>query len=115
MPTADSVKASYRRDLNETATIRRFTGTGTSRPKFEVSARARVTGYEPKDLIGAVQQGDRKVTLYADDLIDGGLTLPVTVHDKVVVRGKEFAIVAVDDSTRRIGGVLIAIDLQARG
>ena len=113
--TPESVKASYAGTLSERVLIRRYTGTGTARPKFEAEARARVVGYEPKDLVGAVQQGDRKVIVYADDLIAAGLTLPVTTADKCVVRGRELAIIAADDSTRRIGATLIAVELQVRG
>jgi hypothetical protein len=43
------------------------------------------------------------------------LTLPITSTDKIVLRGKELQIIAVDDSTRRVKGVLIALEIQARG
>lgn len=114
--TPDSVKADYRSALKETVTIRRFTGAGPARPKFEARARARVTGYEAKELVGAVVQGDRKVIVYADDLIDNGLALPVTTNDLLVLSsGKQLAIVAADDQTRKVAGVLIALEIQARG
>jgi hypothetical protein len=113
--TPESATASYRRALGETVQIRRYTGTGSNRPRFDVSVRARVAGYEPQQLVGSIQQGDRKVIVLAEDLINSGFALPVTTNDKVVARGKELAILGVDDNTRRVDGVLIAIDLQVRG
>lgn len=114
----DEVKASYRKAFEpfETISIRRYSGSGASRTSADATnCRARVMGYEPHELVGTVLQGDRKIILYADDVSDNGLTLPLTTNDKVVVRGKELAIIRVDDSTRRIGDELIAYELQARG
>jgi hypothetical protein len=113
---AEATKASYRRALKERVTIRRYTGTGANRPRFDIeNVRTRIVGYEPHELVGTIQQGDRKAIIYADDLMGRGLALPITNADKLVVRGKELAIVAADDSTRRVEGVLIAIELQVRG
>jgi hypothetical protein len=50
-----------------------------------------------------------------DDLISAGFSLPVTKNDKAIVRGKELNIQSVDDNTRRIEGVIIAYEIQARG
>jgi hypothetical protein len=69
-------------------------------------------GYQPKELIGAIVQGDRKVIALIDAL---GALLPLTTTDKLVIRGREVAIKAVDDNTRRIGGTLIALEIQAAG
>ncbi len=113
----DSVKASYRATLKEQVTIRRYTGvvTATS-PRFDVTARARVVGFEPKELIGSILQGDRKAIVYADDLIEGGLTLPVRTTDKLLLAsGKELAIISADGDSRKVDGVLIAYELQVRG
>lgn len=102
-------------EAGETITIRRYTGAGPNRPFFEASVMARVVGYEPHELIGTIQQGDRKLIVLAEDLIDAQFALPVTTNDKAVVRGKELQIMAADDSTRRVGADLIAYELQARG
>ena len=116
--TPAEIRADYRSMMNErgeTVSIRRYTGSGTNRPRFDVDAMAVVTGYAPKDLVGTIQQGDRKVILLAEDLIDAQFALPITASDKIVIRGKELAIIAPDDSTRRVSGVLIAYELQVRG
>lgn len=113
----DDVKDTYRRMLADEppVLIRRYTGLGTNRPRFDVSVKAKVTGYAPDELVGQIVQGDRKVILLVQDLIDRQFAMPILSSDKVVVRGKELAIIAPDDSTRRVAGILIAYELTARG
>lgn len=116
--TPDSVKAAYRRMLDlvgEPVLIRRYTGTGTSRPRFDAAVQARVTEYDPSELIGSIQQGDRKLVVLAQDLIDAQFALPLRKGDKAVIRGRETNIEAPDDNTRRVQGVLVAYELQCRG
>lgn len=107
----------YRRRIGvgETILIRRYTGSGTNRPRFDAEVRARVIDFAPSELIGTVQQGDRKAIMLAEDLYTAQFALPITSNDKAVVRGRELAIIAPDDSTRRLGGELIAYELQLRG
>lgn len=112
------VKAHYARTLKERVTLRRYIAgtTGSNRPRFDAEGvRARTVGYEPHELVGAIVQGDRKIIVFADDLLAKGFTLPITTSDSVIVRGKPLSIQAADDSTRRIDGELIAIELQVRG
>lgn len=116
----DDVRSTYRRFIDvcgETVMVRRFTPAtgGLGRPKFDTEVRARVTGYAPDELVGSIVQGDRKVILLVEDLIDRQFAMPILASDKVVVRGRELAIIAPDDSTRRFGTVLIAYELTARG
>lgn len=114
--TPAAIKASYRRVLTDRVTVRRYTGAGSNRPRFDVpNVRASVVGYAPHELIGSIVQGDRKIILYADDLNGVGWSGSITTADKIVVRGKELAVIAVDDSTRRVDGVLIAYEIQVRG
>lgn len=114
--TPEAVRASYRRAITDTVTLRKYTGSNTSRTKVDTVAHARVTGYTPQELIagGTVQQGDRKVVMLAEDLENAGVSAPAN-GDKLVVRGRELNIQAVDDNTRRIGSTLIAYVIQARG
>lgn len=115
---AADVADSYRRmieDNGEPVFVRRYTGLGVNRPRFDAQVRAKVAGYAAEELVGGVVQGDRKVILLVQDLIDRQFALPITASDKVVVRGKELAIIAPDDSTRRVDNVLIAYELTARG
>lgn len=109
---------SYRRALavgGEVVTVRRYVGTGASRPLIEAEVAARVTGYAPSELAGNIRQGDRKVILLHDDLVRRQFPVPVKAGDKVVVGGRELNIEYPDDQTRRVAGVLIAYEIQARG
>jgi hypothetical protein len=103
------------RQIGETVTLRRYSGTGDGRTKRDWTVQARVTGYGPQELVGTIQQGDRKLIVLADDVAACGWRPQLRKGDKVVVRGQELNIEAVDDNTRRIGGELIAYELQARG
>lgn len=116
--TPEQCRATYRRMLDlvgEDVIIRRYTGSGASRPKFDATVRARVTEYEPRELVGLLQQGDRRLIVMADDLVAAQFSLPLHKGDKAVVRGKELNIETPDDNTRRVDGELIAYELQVRG
>jgi hypothetical protein len=105
MITAAQAKLDYAAALTrvgEDVVVRRFTGSGTPRPHTDTTTRARIVDFLPSELVGPVVQGDRKVIALAEPL--AGI-LPLTTNDKLVVRGKELAIKAVDDNTRRIEGV----------
>ncbi len=99
--------ASYQRIMSrvgETIYVKRgLTSTATT---------ARVMNYDHEPLVGPITQGDRKVIALVDTLSS---LLPLTVNDKLVVRGKTLAIKAIDDNTRRVGGTLIALEIQACG
>lgn len=117
--TPEQLKATYRRHTEqfETISIRQYTGTGTARPKFDWDVAARVVAYDASDLVGPIVQGDRKLIVLHDDLVEAGFPFPIGTGPnwKAVVRGKELQIKSVDDNTRRFQGVLIAYDIQVGG
>jgi hypothetical protein len=110
--TPEEALDSHRRalvDIGEDVIVRRrVNGVVTA----EVTTRARVVGYQPQEIVGAIKAGDQKVIALVDALAD---LLPLTTADKLVVRGTECAIKAVDDNTRRVAGTLIALELQVSG
>jgi hypothetical protein len=118
--TPDEARASYDRMMNgvgETVTIRRYSGTGGSRTYTDYAARARVMEFQPSELVGNLTQGARKLIVIARDLETAGFTFPLLPNgnDKIRVRGKEMTVQAVDDNTRRVQGVLIALDVVVNG
>lgn len=116
--SAEAIRAAYRRAIDavgETVTIRRYTGAGANRPYFDVAVRARVVGYAPQEMVGTIQEGDRKVILLAEDLIAAQAPLDLRKGDKIFVRGKEMDIHMADDSTRRVEGEIVAFEIRARG
>lgn len=117
--TPDQAKAMYRRGLGkfETVSIRQYTGAGTSRPRFDWDVQARVTDYIADELTGPIVQGDRKIILLHEDLVNAGFPFPIQSGPnwKVVVRGTELQIRPIDDNSRRLGGELIAYEIAAGG
>jgi hypothetical protein len=116
--TPEETRQGYRDALDvagEVITVRRYTGTGVTRVPVDTDVRARVTGFQERELVGTVQQGDRRIIMLLEDLIAAGFAVPVTANDKIVLRGTMIAIVSVDDSTRRVMGELIAYEILARG
>lgn len=112
------IKSRYRRAVRqhgEPVLFRRFTGTGSNRPIFNAEVRGWVQGYQPLELIGGIVQGDRKVILLAEDVNRAQIGLPITTGDALVVRGRQLAIGAVDDSTHRDGTELVAFELKVTG
>jgi hypothetical protein len=112
--TPDQAKAAYRRQISRhggPVTLQR--GAGADAPK--VTFKARVTGYQPQEMTGGVQQGDSKVIFMADDA--AGFPLPIKAQsvDAIWQDGRKMTVQAVDDQTRRIAGTLIAYELRVRG
>ncbi|CAB4142659.1 hypothetical protein UFOVP452_28 [uncultured Caudovirales phage] len=111
--TPGEVRAAYRTSIamtGEPVTLRTFTGAGASRTPADATVRARVRGYAPAELVGGVTQGDRELIVLAEDVA----TAPKK-GDQVIVRGRTLNVEAVDDSTRRFAGILMAYVLTARG
>jgi hypothetical protein len=111
---ADKIAAAYRAALKETIIVRRYTGAGPTRPHFDAEARGLASGYAPNELAGEVQQGDQRVLVLASDLIAKGFALPLTAADKVIVKGRELAILSPGQRTAPDGTVVV-YELQARG
>lgn len=120
--TADEVLASHRAmlaEIGEDIIIRRYYGpAGPNRPKYEAKVRARVTGLGNPELIGAVAQGRYKVigVIDPDAPVPTGKValaslLPLELTDKMVIRGKEMDIEALDQFTRLGAG----FDAQVKG
>lgn len=118
--TPNQAKAMYLRRLGdfETVAIRVYTGVGASRPRFDYEPiRARAVDFAPEDLVGGIVQGDRNLIVLAEDVLSAGVPLPLAVsaNTKIVIRGRELAIKAIDDNTRRLGGELIAYEIKVGG
>jgi hypothetical protein len=112
--TPATARAAYRRQMRngETVILRRLSGTGAG----DYQVRARVKGFAPADLEGAIQQGMRTAIVLAEDIESSGFPLPfLAKQDRFVWAGRTLVIHAVDDATLRVGGVQIAYDLELAG
>lgn len=113
--TPSEALASHRafiNELGEPVIVRRYSGVGALRTPIDTASRARVVGYTPAQLVGSIVQGDRLVIMLVDTL---GAILPLTTNDSLVIRGREVKIKSIDDNTRRVAGVLIALMVHAAG
>jgi hypothetical protein len=107
--------AMYDRELEsrgDIVTVRRVV---PNAPAIEARARAIVTGYRPEEITGGIQVGHRRVILSAPDLAAGGFPEPPRTNDKIIVNGRQLNVMAVDENTHRIAGVLHAYEIQAAG
>lgn len=114
----DSIKATYRRMMNErgeTVVHRRFTGAGPNRPRFDADVMGVEWGYEPRDYVGSIVQGESRFILLVEDLVEAQIALPVTTNDKLVVKGRELSITGVDTGTRGSSGETYAYVLRVKG
>jgi hypothetical protein len=114
MSTATAVKSSYASKLKETIGIRRFTGAGPNRPKFDVYVRGKSIFYQAEEFVGGVLQGDRRVFLLVEDIIARQMSLPITAADRVIVKGAELSIIKPAERSAD-DGTLVAYELQCRG
>ena len=73
------------------------------------TVRAFVRGYKPDEVVGAIQQGDGKVTISPT-----GLAAAPKFNDKTVIGGSKVRnIQAVEEI--RLAGVVVRYNLQVRG
>jgi hypothetical protein len=124
--TPSQALASHRQkmaELGEDIAVRRYAGTGAGRAiAQEAISRGRPVGRGEKELVGQVTQRYRKVILINDPAADvpaGKVVLaellPLRTTDKLFFHGVEVGIVDIDDDTRRIQGVLIALEIMVDG
>jgi hypothetical protein len=129
---AAQMLAQYRDEIGRKGmwiAIRRASGpAGINRPFTDTVTRAGVRDYDSKELVGDIKQGDQVAIALVDTL---GAILPVLKTDKLVtefqvidgvvsidgdghvIDGKESTIKNV--KKRRVGGTLIALEIQAAG
>jgi len=107
----------YRRTLKDTVYIRRDSGSGQDQTFTDYKARANVRGDGAAVLIGDIEQYEYTAVVLVEDLVNAGLSLPVTEDDKLLLadKGKELAITFPDDATRSDEGTLVAYVLRAKG
>jgi hypothetical protein len=110
-------------EIGEDIEIRRYGGSGAARTLIKRAfVRGRVLGMGAEELVGDTVQRTRKVLLLNDPAAMVALgclplfdLLPLTTRDKLFFRDGEVAILDVNDDTRRINGVLIALEIIVKG
>lgn len=83
-------------------------------PNIDVSARARVSGYQAERYVGSKQQAKRMFIVLAVDL--ASFPWPIQERkDRILWNGKVLTINNFDDSKRRVSGVPIAYEIFTEG
>jgi hypothetical protein len=116
--TPASIRADYAATMarrGEPVIVRVFAGVGPTRTHVDYATMARITGFNPHEIVGAIQQEDNKVIILAENLATAGMTGEIKINDKLIARGRTYNIEASDYNTRRVQGVLIATELRIRG
>ncbi len=110
MNAADA-RAMYRREIakhGEVISIVRGASTW--------SVKARAISHTDRETSGNRVQNIRRFVIVAADLVATGFTHPfVEKSDRIVFAGKTLTITVADDTRRRIGGELIAYEIEAMG
>lgn len=112
--TPATARFHYRRNLHEPVTIRRITGSGSTRVVANYTSLARVFQGERKELVGGIAQQDMRCILYHQDLVDDGMTDEVKIGDYLIdAANVEFSVTEV--KPRRVQAELIGYKLTLRG
>lgn len=116
MPLART-QSLYRRALKDTVYVRRYSGEASSRTGADYQVRANVTGDGAATMIGNIEQYEYTVVVLVEDLVSGGLSLPITNNDKLLFadKARELAITFPDNVTRSDDGTLVAYTLRVKG
>lgn len=93
----------------ENVTLRR----NPAAPFVDVAVKARVAGFDTKDLVGDIRQGDRQVVIGNAEIAAAAWPGPPARGDRVLIVGLPFTIVSVD--TRKIGDEIAGHWLAVRG
>ncbi|ODM77792.1 hypothetical protein [Bradyrhizobium elkanii] len=123
--TPDESLEQHRRALQEhgqSIIVRRWSGPANARVPTEAVALGRPFGLKAEQLVGGIKAGDIKVILLNDPAavvpegkVPLSALLPLTSTDKLVLDGREISVKFPDDMTRRIAGVVIALEIIAGG
>jgi hypothetical protein len=112
----DSLRCMVTED-GETIIVRRYSGIGAARVAItpEATTLARVKGYQAKELVGAIVQGDQEVVALVETGSLLAALLPLSNADKLVIDGREVAIKAVDHKSRSLKGDVFGLNITAAG
>lgn len=113
MSLADSIAGQIDR-YGQDVTVRRRVGTGAT---FDpsVSVKGKVHHYRPEELVGGIDQGDRRVTIAPAELVSAGWDTGDAPRkgDQIVIDSKVSTVQGCD--VRYVSGVEARYDIWVRG
>ena len=86
---------------------------GTQGIPFDAKVTASIRGYQPQELVGPVQQGDRELTIGPGELQDRQWPIPPRRNDKAIIDDVVCNVEAVE--TRHLGESVAFYVLRVRG
>lgn len=98
------------------ATLRRYSGTGTSRTPTDVAVRIRADDYRPEELAGGIEQGATRVIMSPSQILAAGWPGPLDwprIGDALVIDGREREVQSAPPV--RLDGVVVRINLTVTG
>jgi hypothetical protein len=104
----------YRDLCQQTLVLKRYTTTDPDRVADEYSVRGNARQYLDHELVGAIRQGDYRIVVLAEDLIDLSFPLPIVGTDRIMVGDLELAIL-IPNQRKDFDGNLVAYELHCRG
>lgn len=112
--TPDQARVLFRNAVEmagETVTLRR----GSGATAINLTVRAKLKGYGPRDLVGGITQDDRGFIILAEDLAGTAFAAGPAMKDKILFNGIAMTINALDTATGRVAGEQIAFLGKAVG
>ena len=107
--------AAYAREMDVNGDLAMIRRNGVPPTTFG-PVRIWITTYMPEELTGNMQEGDRKALMLAADVVACGIPLPLLPkQDRLLFEGRPLTIQAVDDTTHRVGGTLLAYEIRISG
>lgn len=95
--------------VGKVVTLRRISGATTT----DCSVKAVVRGYTADELVGGIQQGDKKVIMTETEVNAASWPLPIKVQDRIIIDSKTHSVQAID--LRHIGEDTAMYVIQVRG
>lgn len=106
--TPDQVADAYARTLDDTVSL-------VNKGAFLGNVRSRLVQVGPEDVAQDFQENDRKLIMAAADVLAAGFARFRKNSATVRWQGRDLDIQSVDDTTRRIAGVLVAYECRVAG
>lgn len=99
----------------QSVTLRRLADTAAQTVIASASVLAVLRDYQPHELVNGLRQGDCLAILLAADLQAASFPVPPRQGDQIEANGRKMTVIACDDQSRRVQGVVIAYEIKARG
>lgn len=99
------------KENGELITLRRLAPRGI---RFDVDCMAKVSAFQPNELVADIKQGDRRVIISNREIAERQWPGPPVSGDQVIIAGRT-ATLTINPATIRVQGEIIRHTMQVRG